>query len=88
MKTHVWCLLLLCGCSTTSTVRSTTGVGQFGDRVLVRRSTSTVSSSGWTGTGLTETEEFALCRLDDRSQVQCEPTTVNMIASPPAPAAR
>ena len=88
MTKRLWCLLLLCGCSTTSTVHSMTGIGQFGDRVLVRRSTSTLTSSGWTGNGLTETEEFALCKLDDRSQVQCERTTVNIVPSSPASAAR
>jgi serine/threonine protein kinase len=78
MKRRFWCLLLLCGCSTSSTLHSTTGIGQFGDRILVRRATSTVHSSGWTGTGLTESEEFALCKLDDHNLVQCERTTMSM----------
>lgn len=86
MKSRLCCLLLLCGCSTTSTVHSTIGIGQFGEGILVRRTTTTLTSSGWTGNGLTETEEFALCTLDDRRQVQCERTTVNM-PPPPAPVA-
>ena len=81
----VWTgLMLVClaGCSTTSTVHGMSGVGQFGDRVLVRRTTTTLVSSPWTGAGMTGAEEFALCKLDANGQIQCEKTTVSVAGSP------
>ncbi len=84
MRTVTAGLMLVClaGCGTTSTLHGMTGVGQFGDRVLVRRTTTTLVSSPWTGAGMTEGEEAALCKLDENSQVRCERTTVSLPASP------
>jgi len=64
------------GCAT-STVHGLTGVGQFGDRVLVRRSTTTLNS-GWAGSSFSETDDYALCRLAEGNQVQCEKATVSL----------
>ena len=71
------------GCAS-STVHGVAGVGQFGDRVLVRR-TTTVVTSGWGGPSITETDDYALCRLAVANQVQCEAATV-ALPSVPAPA--
>jgi hypothetical protein len=83
MRTGTAGLMLVClaGCGTTSTVHGMTGVGQFGDRILVRRTSTTLVSSPWTGAGMSESEEFALCKLDENSQVRCEKATVSLPAS-------
>ena len=47
------------GCAT-STVHGLAGVGQFGDQILVRRSTTTVSS-GWGGGSISETDAQETC---------------------------
>jgi hypothetical protein len=70
------------GCAT-STVHGLAGVGQFGDRVLVRRSTTTLNSS-WTGSSFSETDDYALCRLIEGNQVQCEKATVSLPPETPA----
>jgi len=67
----------------TSTVHGLAGVGQFGDQILVRRSTTTVSS-GWGGGSISETDDYALCRLVQPNQVQCETTSVSFPSPPPA----
>jgi hypothetical protein len=73
----------LVGCAT-STVHGLAGVGQFGDRILVRRTTTTVSS-GWGGGSLSETDDYALCRLVEPNQVQCEKANVSLPTDAPAP---
>ena len=73
----------LAGCAT-STVHGLAGVGQFGDRILVRRTTTTVSS-GWGGGSLSETDDYALCRLVEPNQVQCEKANVSLPTDAPAP---
>jgi hypothetical protein len=75
-------MLSVVGCAT-STVHGLTGVGQFGDRVLVRRSTTTFNS-GWGGNSLSETDEYALCRLAEGNQVQCEKAIVSLPPETPA----
>ena len=69
------------GCAT-STVHGLTGIGQFGDRILVRRTTS---NSGWGGASISESDDYALCRLVEPNQVQYEKTNVSL--PPGAPAA-
>jgi hypothetical protein len=78
MRVLVAVLLLvsLVGCAT-STIHGLSGVGQFGDRILVRRTTTTVNS-GWGGGSFSETDEFALCRLVEGNQVQCEKASVSL----------
>jgi hypothetical protein len=69
------------GCAT-STVHGVAGIGQFGDRVLVRRTTTTVSS-GWGGGSISESDDYALCRLVEPGQVQCERANVALPPEPP-----
>ena len=71
------------GCAT-STVHGVAGVGQFGDRILVRRTTTTLNS-GWAGASMSEVDEYALCRLAEANRVECEPATVQLPPSAPAP---
>ncbi len=74
----------LTGCATSS-VRSMSGVGQFGDRVLVRTST-TVLHSSWTGSTMEDSESFSLCRLEGTNHVHCEPASVTFAPPPASPA--
>lgn len=69
-------LVSLLGCAS-STVHGLSGVGQFGDRILVRRTITTVNS-GWGGGSISETDEYALCRLVETNQVQCEKANVSL----------
>jgi hypothetical protein len=74
--TAVLLLVSVVGCAS-STVHGLSGVGQFGDRILVRRTITTVNS-GWGGGSISETDEYALCRLVEANQVQCEKASVSL----------
>ncbi len=83
----VWISILtglsLAGCATTSVNQTVEGIGPVGDRVLVKRQKTTVTSSPWTGAALkVEQPEFFLCGAAGENRVECEAVQVDL----PAPA--
>jgi anti-sigma factor RsiW len=70
------------GCATTSVTQGVEGVGLLGDRLLVKRWRTTLTSSPWTGASIqVAPPEYFLCKVAEGNHIQCEQASVDL---PPA----